>query len=460
MRLGEAPMSGYGSKTAEYASEKSDGGSFIESLLQDVRYGARALRRTPGFTIVAILTLTLGIGATSAIFTVVDRILLKPFAGPNSDRIVVLMNTFDAQRTFYISIPDFMLWRDQPRVLEQASLYSVPGGLSVNLIGGDRPQQYKATRVSANFFSLYGIPFVEGGGFTEQEDAPNGPPVVVISNRMWRNRFASDPHIVRKAIDLDGADYTIVGVMAPIYTPDLNLGDICLPLRADPNSSNQGTDLIGAARLKPGVTLAQAAVATNVIAEQFRRKFPAVMGPKSGFTLETAHEVVIEGVSRDLWILLGAVGLVLLIACANIASLMLARATLRRREISIRVALGAGRGRIIRQILTESMLMSVVGGAIGLFAGFFGLRLLLAMNPMTIPRLGDHNEAIILDWRILVFAVAVSLLSGAICGLAPAIKASRTDLSATINESGTRSGSGIRAGRTRSVLSSAKQRWR
>jgi putative ABC transport system permease protein len=428
------------------------GGSFGESLWQDVRFGARVLRKSPGYTIVAILTLMLGIGATTAIFTVVDRILLMPFAGPDSSRIVVLMNTFGNQMGYSISIPKFMMWREQMPMLEDASLYGFPSGMRVNLLGGDQPQQYKATQVSANTFSLYGIPFAKGRGFTAQEDTPGGPPVAVISNGMWRTQFGSDPNIIGKSIDLDGTDRTVVGVMQPIYTPDLNFGDLLLPLQADPNSANQGNYLIGAARLRPGVTMAQAIAATKVFAEAFRRKYPTMMDPKEGFTLETALQVVIAGISTALWILFGAVGLVLLIACANIASLMLARATLRRREISIRVALGAGRGRIIRQILTESILVSLVGGAIGIWLGFFGVRLLFAVNPVTMPRLGEHAEALTLDWRILVFALSVSILAGAISGIVPAIKASRTDLAAAINESGARSGAGLRGSKTRSLL--------
>ena len=438
--------------TSRDISRDGGGGSFFETLWQDVRFAARVLRKAPGFTLVAILTLTLGIGATTAIFTVVDRILLKPFAGPDSSRIVVLMNTYGTQKWFSISIPKFMMWRDLPNLFEDASLYSFPGDMRVNLLGGDQPQQYRATQVSANTFSLYGIPFAKGRGFTAQEDAPDGPPVAVISNGMWRTQFGADPHIVGRSIDLDGIDRAIVGVMAPIYTPDLNFGDVLLPLQADPSSSNMGNYLIGAARLKPGVTMAQATAATKVMAEQFRRKYPTFMDRQQGFSLETALQVVIAGVSSALWILLGAVGLVLLIACANIASLMLARATLRRREISIRVALGAGRGRIVRQILTESVLVSLVGGAIGIWLGFFGVRLLFHLNPVRMPRLGEHAEALTLDWRILVFALGVSILAGAIAGIVPAIKASRTDLAATINESGSRSGAGLRGSKTRSLL--------
>jgi len=447
-------MSTPGTQPRDHAGEQSSqrSGRFFESLWQDIRFGLRVLRKSPGFTIVAILTLALGIGATTAIFTVVDRILLIPFAGPDSGRIVVLMNSFGNETGFSISIPKFMMWREQMPMLEDASLYAFPGGMRVNLLGGDRPQQYNATQVSANTFSLYGIPFALGRGFTAQEDTPDGPPVAVISNGMWRTQFGSDPNIVGKSIDLDGTDRTVVGVMQPIYTPDLNFGDVLLPLQADPNSANQGNYLIGAARLKPGVSMAQAIAATKVFAESFRRKYPTMMDPKQSFTLETALQVVIAGFSSALWILFGAVGLVLLIACANIASLMLARATLRRREISIRVALGAGRARIVRQILTESILVSVAGGAIGIWLGFYGVRLLFAVNPVRMPRLGDHAEALTLDWRILLFAFGVSVLAGAIAGLVPAIKASRANLAATINEAGARSGAGIHGSKTRSLL--------
>ena len=440
------------SEPAASDSQRVGKARLFQSLLQDVRYGLRVLRKSPGFTIVAILTLALGIGATTAIFTAVDRILLKPFAGPDSNRIVVLMQSYGDQNSFIISVPKFMMWRDQPQLLEDASLYGFPGSMRVNLLGGDRPEQYKATQVSMNTFSVYGIPFAEGRGFTAQEDSPGGPPVVVLSNGIWRNRFAADPHIVGKSIDLDGVDRTVVGVMAPIYTPDLNFGDILLPMQADPNTTNQGNDLIGVARLKPGVTMAQAVAATRVIAERFRKQYPTMMQPKQSFTLETALQVVIASVQSALWILMGAVGLVLLIACANITSLMLARATLRKRELSIRVAMGASRGRIVRQMLTESILVSLAGGAIGLFLGFFGLRLLLAVNPIVIPRLGAHNEAITLDWRILLGAFGISLLAGALSGLIPALKASRIDLAATINESGSRTGTGMRGNKTRSIL--------
>ena len=429
------------------------GTSLFDSMLQDARFGVRVLRKKPGFTTVAILTLALGIGATTAIFTVVDKVLLKPFGAPEPDRIVALMQSYQGQFTPVISIPKFEIWRDQPRIFQETALYGFPGTMRVNLLGGDQPEQFKATQVSTDFFSLYGIPFAKGRGFTAQEDAPGGPPVAVLSSGTWRNHFGSDPNIVGKSIDLDGTDYTVVGVMAPLYEPDLPLGDICLPLQADPNSPNQGNDLLAGARLRPGVTEAQAKAATAVIGEQFRRKYPAMMlDRKTGFTVETAREEVFADAGPALLILLGAVAFVLLIACANIASLMLARATLRRREITIRVALGASRGRIIRQILTEAVLVSLAGGAVGLFGGYFGVRWLLAANAVNIPRIGEHAEAISLDWRIVVFALGVSLLAGVVSGVVPAFKASRTNLAAAINESGSRSGAGLRGSKTRSVL--------
>jgi len=433
--------------------------SWIETLLQDVRFGLRVLRKNPGFTAVAILTLALGIGATTAIFTVVDKVLLQPFAAPDPDHIVVLMQAYEGGRSPIISIPNFMMWRDQPRVLDEAALYGFPGTLRVNLMGGDQPEQLRATQVSANFFSLFGIPLVAGRTFSAEEDSPGGPPVAVISNGLWKGRFGSDPNIVGKTLNLDGTAYTVIGVMAPLYIPDLPMGDMCLPIQADRNSDNQGNDLFGAARLKPGVTLAQAEAAAHVVGEEFRKKYPNNMGPKEAFTVERLRDVVVAGVRTALLVLLGAVSFVLLIACANVANLSLARATLRKRELSIRAALGAGRGRIARQILTESVLLSLIGGAIGVYLGYFGVRALLALNsgdPSSfqgnIPRIGQHAAAITMDWRVLLFGLAVSILTGIVAGVVPAIKASQADLANAIKEGGARVGVGFRHNKTRAVL--------
>ena len=446
----------FGGQALESSRERR-GLRWLEILLQDVRFGARMLRKNPGFTVVALLTFALGIGATAAIFTVVDKVLLQPLAYPDPDRIVVMMQSYTGGTSAVISIPKYMMWREQPRIFQESALYGFPGTLRVNLIGGDQPEQLRATRVSAGFFSLYGVRLAAGRNFTAEEDAPNGPPVVVIGNGLWRNRFGADPHIVGKAINLDNTDYTVIGVMAPFYNPDLLLGDMCFPMQADPNSSNQGNDLFGAARLKPGVTLAMAKAATQVVAEQFRRKYPTMMDPKQGFTVETIYEVRLAQARKSLLILLGAVGFVLLIACANVANLMLARATLRKREISLRAALGAVRGRIVRQLLTESVILALVGGALGMYLGYFGVRSLLAINAGDVngggvlPRITDPS-AITLDWRVLLFALAISVFTGVIAGLIPAIKASRIDLMATLSEGSARSGAGIHHNKTRSAL--------
>ena len=426
--------------------------AWFEALLQDVRFGLRMMRKNLGFTAVAVVTLALGIGATTAIFTVVDKVLLQPLAYPDPDRIVVLEQKYPESTSPIISIPKFMAWRDQAPMIADAALYSFPGQQRVNLIGGDHPEQLRSTQMSANFFPLYGVRFSRGRPFSAQEDVPKGPPVAVISNGLWRARFGSDPNVVGKAIDLDGTAYTIVGVMAPLDSPDLPLGDVCLPLQADPDSDNQGNYLLGAARLKPGVTLAQARAAADVIGRQFAKRYPAAMGQQATFALDTAHDVIVNDVRPALLVLLGAVGFVLLIACANVANLLLARATLRKREISIREALGAGRARIVRQMLTESVLLALFGGALGLFVGYFGLRSLLAVNPVTIPRIGEHAGTIPFDWRILIFALIVSMATGIAFGLVPAMRASPGDLTVTLKESGSRSGTGFRQNKTRSLL--------
>jgi putative ABC transport system permease protein len=424
---------------------------WLEGFLNDVRFGLRLLRKSPGFTVIAILTLALGIGATAAIFTVVDRVLLEPMAYPHPDRIVVMLQHSPQGSGNVISIPKYLMWRNQTKILEDAAAYDL-GGSRVNLIGGDQPEQLRGMHVSSNFFSLFGIQLAAGRTFTAEEDTPGGPPLAVISNGLWKNRFGSDPRMIGKTIDLDNTAYTVIGILAPFYSPDMPPADVFLPLRPDPDSANQGNYLRAAARLKPGVTLAMANAELKIATAAFRRKYPNSIGANGTFAAETIREMQVAGVRASLLILLGAVGFVLLIACANLANLLLARSTLRKRELSIRAALGAGRGRIVRQILTESLLLSLAGGAVGLFLGYFGVRSLLAINPGQIPRIGQHGEAISLDWRVLLFALGISALAGVISGIIPAIKASQIDLAATIKEGGARAGSGLRHNLTRSLL--------
>ena len=426
---------------------------FLEVLLQDIRYAGRMLRRSPGFTATAIAALALGIGANTAIFTVVNTVLLQPLAYPEPDRLVQLELSSPQGNGNITSIPKFNVWREQTQVFQDVAAYDL-GGPGVNLTGGDRPEQLKGVHVSAEFFPLFGARVVAGRTFSAEEDRPGGPPLAVITGGLWRRRFGSDPNLVGKSIDLGGEPYTVTGILDPAFTSDPP-ADIYLPLKADPNSTDQAHYLRAAARLKPGVTLEQAKAAMKLAAEEFERKFPvpgAQAGALGSFTAEPLRDTVVGDVRKALLVLLGAVSFVLLIACANVANLLLARATIRKREIAIRAAIGAGRGRLIRQLLTESVLLSLAGGTLGLGLGYLGVRGLLTINPGNIPRIGEQGSAIALDWRVLAFTLGVSVLTGILFGLIPAFNASRTDLNATLKESGLRSGSGVRQNKARSIL--------
>jgi putative ABC transport system permease protein len=423
---------------------------FFDNLLQDIRYAIRMLRRSPGFTATAIAALALGIGANTAIFTVVNTVLLQPLAYPQPDRLVQLELSSAEGNGNVTSIPKYTIWREQTQVFQDVAAYD-EGGPGVNLTGGDRPEQLKGVHVSASFFPLFGASMAAGRAFSADEDHPGGARLVVISNGLWRRRFAADPNIVGTNIELGGEPYLVTGVLVATFSSDPP-SDVYMPLQADFNSTDQAHYLRSAARMKPGVTLAQAQAAMKLAAEEYKRKFPGTMGPKDSFTAEPLRDTVIGDVRKSLLILLGAVGMVLLIACANVAILLLVRATMRKREIAIRAAMGAGRGRIIRQLLTESVLLSLGGGVLGLILGYFGVHALLTINPGNIPRIGEQGAAITLDWRVLTFTLLVSLGTGILFGLIPAFSASHADLSLTLKESGSRSGSGLSQNKARATL--------
>ena len=424
----------------------------METLLQNLRYAFRTLRNSPGFAAVAILTLALGIGANTAIFSVVNAVLLQPLSYPNPDRLVELELTSPQGNGDVTSIPKFNVWREQTDVFDAVAAYDFSGP-GINLTGGDRPELIKGIHVSADYFRVFGAPVALGRTFTTEEDRPGGPAVVVISNGLWRNRFGGDPGVLNRTIDLGQEPYTIIGVLGPAYTGDPK-SDIWMPLKPDPNSVDQGHYLRATARLKPGVTLAQAQAAMKHAAEEFKRKFPGspVMGPGASFTAVPLRDSVIGDVRFGLLLLFGAVGFVLLIACANVANLLMARATIRRREIAIRSALGAGRARLMWQLLTESLLLSLAGGVLGLGLGYVGVRALLAINPSDIPRVGEQGAGVALDWRVLLFTLLASILTGILFGLVPALSTSRSDINSTLRESGARSGTGLRHNKARAVL--------
>jgi putative ABC transport system permease protein len=426
-------------------------GNFFENFVSDLKHAVRVLWRSPAFAATAIAALALGIGANTAIFSVVNAVLLQPLSYPQPDRLVALERKFKEGNGPSTSIPKFTVWSEQTQVFQAVTAYDFAGP-GMNLTGGDRPEQIKGIHASSGYFEVFGAPVAVGRTYTAEEDRPGGAHLAVISNGLWHSRFAGDPAVIGKTIELTGDPYEIIGVLGPTFKTDPH-ADMWLPLQADPNTTNQGHYLLCAARMRPGVTLGQAQAAMKISAEEFRRKFPGpLMDKTESATAVPLRDLVVSNVRSALLILLGAVGFVLLIACANVANLLLARATLRKREIAIRSALGAGRRRIILQLLTESILLSVVGGVLGLAVGYAGVHALLAVNPVDIPRIGEHGAAVSLDWRVLAFTLLVALFTGILFGLIPAVSGSRTDLTTTFKESGSRSGSGFRQNKARSIL--------
>lgn len=413
------------------------------------KHSLRMFTKNPGFTIAAIAALALGIGTNTAIFTVVNAVLLKPLTYPDSDRIVQFQLTSPGGNSISASIPKFFKWKAQTDAFQDVAAYDF-GGPGFNLTGGS-PEQVHGIHVSDGYFRLFGAPVMLGRTFTPQEDSPNGGKVVVLSYGLWTRRLGSNPNIVGTTISLGNEAYTIVGVLGKSFFSDPE-ADIYLPFQFDPNSANQGHYFLAAGRLKPGVTVAQANALLKIAADQFRHQYPVALGPKEGFAVQPLRDSIVSDVRSSLLIMLGAVSMVLLIACANVANLLLIHATGRKREFAIRAALGAGRTRIILQLLTESVLLSVTGGLLGLLLGYFGVRALLALSPGDIPRIGEHGAAVGIDWRVLAFTLGISLLTGILFGLFPAIAASRPDLNSTLKESSNRSGTGFRQSKARSLL--------
>ncbi|MGH9742981.1 MAG: ABC transporter permease, partial [Candidatus Acidiferrum sp.] len=416
----------------------------------DVRYGLRTLRKSPGFTLVALAALALGIGANTAIFSVVNAVLLRPLTYPDPDRIVQFLLTGPGTSAVGCSPTEFNVLQQQTGVFQDVSAYD-SGRAGINLTGGAFPEQIHSIRVSADYFHLFGAPIAKGRTFTSEEDRPNSGHFVMLSFGLWNRRFGADPKIIGKTISLGGDPYTVVGVIGRDFVTDPP-ADAWIPLQIDPNSSDQGHTFVAAGRLRPGVNLDAARAELQLAGAQFRQKFPGVKGPQDGFTVELLQDAIVSNIRASLLVLVGAVGFVLLIACANVANLMLVRATGRRREIAIRACLGAGRGRLIRQMVTESVVLFVTGGALGLALGISGVRALLAVSPGNIPRIGDNGAGVTMDWRVLLFTAAISLCTGIIFGLAPAMSASRVDINDRLKESSGRAGTSVRQNAARSLL--------
>ena len=419
----------------------------MSDLRGDVKHALHMFVKNPGFTIAVIAALALGIGADTAIFSVVNTVLLKPLSYPEPDRIVQLLCTGPGGEGACGSATKLHLWQEQTSVFEDVAGYDGGGGM--NLTGGI-PEQVHGAHVTEQYFRVFGAPFALGRGFTKDEDRPNGGNVVVLSNGLWKRRFGSDPGIVGRSISIANLPYTIVGVTGPDFDTDPP-ADLWVPYQFDPNTRDQAHYFVAAGRMKPGVTVAQVQAQLKLAAVEFNRRYPGA-NDRGGFDAQLLKDSVVSDVRSSLLVLVGAVSFVLLIACANVANLLMVRAAGRKREFAIRAAMGAGRWRIIRQLLTESVLLALMGGLLGLVVGVAGVHALLAVSPGDIPRIGENGVAVGLDWRVALFTFGISILTGILFGLMPAISASKPDLNSSMKESSKGSGGSLRTGKVRSIL--------
>ncbi len=410
----------------------------MQTLWQDLRYGARMLLKKPGFTVVAVITLALGIGANTAIFSVVYTVLLRPLPYPEPDRLVVLAGKgYGALIGGGVAYPDYEDWRARAQSFEDMACFLNTG---FNLTGVDPPVAAPGRRVNWNLFQMLGVNPQLGRLFTEQDDHPGAAATALISHGLWAEKFGSDPGVIGKTIHLDGNPFEVIGVL-PVGFEFLRRDDIFVPLGhwLTPTHnllkrSNQ-FPLYVLGRLKRGVTEEQARTEMELLSRQLEREYPETNSNRRATAARVA-DLRVENVRPVLLVLLGAVGFVLLIACVNVANLMLVRAAGREREVAVRLALGAGRSRIVRQLLTESALIAALGGIAGLLIGAWGIDGLISLAPPDLVRL----DQVRLNKTVLVFTLGLSALTGILFGLLPALRASRTDLRAALQEGGRSAG--------------------
>ena len=395
-------------------------GTLLETVAQDLRYGLRTLARAPGFTVAAVLALALGIGATTAIFSVVDAVLLRPLPYEHPDRLAVVLT----RGTGPVAPGNFLDWRRDASTFERMGAAESWG---TNLGSDGRPEHVDGVRVTSDIFPLLGVRPQLGRTFAADEDQPGRAKVVVLGHRLWQRRFGGDAAVVGRSITLDGVPHVVVGVMPrgfefpPFWATGAELW-APLPL-AERAGNHTGQSLRTFARLAPGASLDQARAEMATLTGRMEKEYP---GTNRNVVVRTLDDVVVGDVRSALLVLLGAVAFVLLIACANVAHMLLARASARHKEVALRAALGASRARVIRQLLTESIVLAAVGGAAGVALAAAALRALIAMSPGNLPRL----ETAALDGRVLAVTLLVSLATGIAFGLVPAVQASRLDLTA------------------------------
>jgi putative ABC transport system permease protein len=420
----------------------------VETLLKDLRYGVRMLMKRPGFTIIAIIALALGIGANTAIFSVVNAVLLRPLPYDKPDQLMIVKETNLPRglADMNIALPDFLVWRDRNQVFEHIAAYTSD---SYNITGTDEPERVRGLVTSGDLFPLLRVNPILGRTFSPEEEQFGNHRVVILSYGLWARRFGADPHITGQTIMLNGNLFTIVGVMPKGFQyPDADVA-LWAPLAFAPDDSNNTRGnhfLTSIARLKPGVTQEQAKADIVAITAQLEKQYPENAGV--GADIASLREETVGQIETSLFILFGAVGFVLLIACANVANLLLARAAARQKEIAIRTTLGANRTRIIRQLLTESVMLALAGGILGMLIAMWGVDALASLTPDELPRFSEIQ----IDGRVLGFTLLISLLTGIVFGLVPALQTSKPDLNESLKEGSRGSTGGITSHRVRNVL--------
>ncbi len=419
--------------------------TFMATLWQDIAYAVRSMRKAPGFTAVVIATLALGIGANAAIFSVVDAVMLRPYPYPDFDRIIMLMERTRSGQAMSVAWPNYQDWRAQNQVFEYLGLYR---SAVVNLTGGDQPERLNGTIASSEVFGAMGIPARAGRVFLAEDDAPGAARVALISERLWRARFGANPDILGKPIVLNNEPHTVVGIMPPGMRFPSRLTDVWLPLgpvvSTFPVQRGAHPGLLAVGKLKPGETFDRAAADMDTIAQRLGQQYPD-SNKESVVSMVPYYEQIVQNIRPTLQVLLGAVAFVLLIGCANLANLLLARSEHRQREIAVRRALGADRGRIVQQLLTESLLLSLIGGALGVLLAYWMVQLFVASRPTTVPRI----DLVGVDMRVLGFGALLSIATGLVFGLVPALRASNPDLGNALSARGSVAAPGRRL---RSVL--------
>jgi putative ABC transport system permease protein len=399
-------------------------------MIQDLIYGLRWLRKHPGFTALSVLTLAAGIGVNTAMFSVVHAVLMQPLPFPEADRIVWMSESGPEVKNRWVSYLNFADWRARNQVFESMSIFR---GFSVNITGTDRPENINARLITFEYFKVMRTSPILGRDFTEADDKTGAAPVTIISHPFWQQRFGGDPNIVGKQITLDDKNFTVVGVMPESFVhqgpPPLWL--LTGPMNFQTHTRDVRTAGSVIARLKPGVTIEQARAEMNRVAQQLFKEHPVANAGADTVTVVSLQDNITRNVGTALKILFGAVALVLLIACANVANLLLARAATRRKEFAVRAALGASRWRIVRQLLVESLLLALTGGALGLIFASWAMSLLQKVAHETVPRM-NYIE---INGRVLAFNIGASVLTGILFGLVPALRFSKTDLQETLKDS-------------------------